>query len=311
MNIESSLFSHLPYLAVVVNTASFTRAAEELHVSQAAVSYQIRQLEEKLGVTLIVRQSGSQIKISNAAKQLAKEYRACEKRLRVAIENIDPQGFKGVLRLTAPVDFASIVMPSVLAELQNLAPELRVELDVSDTVVNFLNSDYDFAIRVDNMGPDLEHELIAISQKSLVASPAYLHARGEPRSLSDLLEHSLLTRSVGSNASWQQLLSQAGIAFADIKQPIVLGNTFALAEGAKANLGLAILPNFVMSEAVENKTLCPVLNDYFTPLISHFHLSYLPTTQAGPMKALLMQALSRIIFEQPRFAHAFIPSDTK
>jgi DNA-binding transcriptional LysR family regulator len=305
MNIKASLFPHLPYLAAVVRTGSFTRAAEELYVSQAAVSYQIRQLEQKLAVTLIIRQSGSQLKLTNAAKHLAEEYRICEKRLSLVLGNLDPNVLKGTLRINAPVDFASIVMPSVLAELQKIAPDLNIELAVTDTMIDLHNSDYDFAIRVDNMEEGLEHDLIAVSKKSVVASPEYLRQHGQPETLADLLDHTLLTRSSNKNTSWQQLFSQSDIAFTDVKKTIVLANTFALAEGAKASLGLAIIPDFAMSDAIQQKTLIPVLTDYFEPLTNQFHLSYLHTIQAEPIKNLLVQALFNIIFNKTRFTNAF------
>ncbi len=306
MNIASHLIAHLPYLAAIARCGSFTRAAEETNVSQAAISYQMRQLEQKLGVTLVLRQSGSRIQLTNAGKLLAEEYRACEKRLRMVLEAIDPQEFNGVLRITTPVDFGSLVMPQVLARLQELAPNLKIELSASDELMDLASSHFDFSIRGKKVGVGLEHECLTISQKSVVASPAYLEKYGTPSSLPDLLNHTLLTRGLSPNQSWQQLLNQHSkpIEFLEAKQTMVLGNTFALAEGVKAGLGIAVLPNFVIAPAIKNKTLQPILSDYFTPLVTSFYLSAVETQQSEPLRNLLLKVF-KSVFQQEEFLHSF------
>jgi len=306
MNIASHLISHLPYLAAVAQCGSFTRAAQQSNISQAAMSYQIRQLEQKLGVTLVMRQSGSRIQLTNAGKLLAEEYRACEKRLRMVLETIDPKKFKGVLRLTTPVDFGSLVMPQVLAVLQELAPLLKIELYASDELVDLANSHFDFSIRAQDIGSGLQHECLTVSQKSVVASPSYLAKHGTPTIIPDLLQHTLLTRSLVPNQSWGQLLSQheQKISFIDAQQTMVLGNTFALAEGVKASLGIAVLPNFVIADAILKKEVQPILQQHFKPLVTRFHLSSVRTQQSEPLKKLLLQAFA-VVFKQQSFAGAF------
>ena len=306
MNIASHLISHLPFLAAVAQCGSFTRAAEQSNISQAAMSYQIRQLEQKLGVTLVIRQSGSRIQLTNAGKLLAEEYRACEKRLRMVLETIDPKKLKGVLRLTTPVDFGSLVMPQVLAVLQELAPLLKIELSATDELVDLANSHFDFSIRTQEIGAGLEHECLTVSQKSVVASAAYLAKHGTPTAISDLIKHTLLTRSLIPNQSWQQLLSQhkQTIKFSDAEHTMVLGNIFALAEGAKASLGIAVLPNFVIADAIVKKEVQPILQQHYSPLETRFYLSSVKTQQSEPLKKLLLQALT-VVFQQESFSGAF------
>ena len=107
----SHILTHLPYLAEVARTSSFTEAAQAMNLTQAAVSYQIKQLEEKTGSKLVVRKSGSQLRLTSAGKSLTREYSYCAKRLTLALEQLDHTENQGELRITSPVDFGSMLMP--------------------------------------------------------------------------------------------------------------------------------------------------------------------------------------------------------
>lgn len=304
MPIPPHLMAHLPYFAAVAESGSFTVAAEQLHLSQAAISYQIRQLEDKLGVLLVVRQSGSRPYLTQAGQHLADEYRACEERLRFVLDNIQSGSWAGTVRLTAPVDFASLVLPYVLVELRARAPRLKVEIEVSDTLADLLIGSFDFAIRSLPAGERLQHSVLVQAHKSLVASPAYLQEYGMPQALADLAGHVLLVRGKGQYFSWNQLLGLAGSDMDKHYQTLVLGNTFALAEGAKAKLGLALLADFAVAEAVQVGHLQRVLPELTTPLATPFYLSHVPSPQAEPLRGLIQEAVTAAT-STLRFAGAF------
>ncbi len=304
MAIPAHLIAHLPYFAAVAKYQSFTLAAESLFVSQAAVSYQIRQLETKLDVLLVVRQSGSRVYLTNAGLQLAAEYQTCEKHLESALQSLQPQTLTGTLRLTAPVDFASKVLPYVFRELQTQAPKLKIDLDVSDAVVDLIANSFDFAIRTVNHAERFQHELLAQAHKSVVASPTYLTQYPTPHSLSDLKSHHVLVRGLGQYFSWNQLLASEGLSLTNDYRLLVLGNTFALEEGAKAGLGLALLVDFAIQEALQTGQLVRVLPQFTEKLTTSLYLSYLPSPQADVFKQVLQQAIDTVI--QQRFATAFI-----
>lgn len=303
MAIPAHLIAHLPYFAAVAKYQSFTLAAESLFVSQAAVSYQIRQLEMKLDVLLVVRQSGSRVYLTNAGTQLAAEYQACEQRLEQALQSLQPQKLAGTLRLTAPVDFASKVLPYVLMELKTQAPNLIIDLDVSDALVDVVADGFDFAIRTVMDGERLQHDLFASAHKSIVASPLYLAKHSVPQHLTDLQTHTLLVRGVGQYFSWNQLLGSEGLSLTPEYRTLVLGNTFALEEGAKAGLGLALLVDFATQEAVRSGQLVRVLPELTASLSTPLYLGYAPSPQAEVFKVALQQALSSTI--QQRFVSAF------
>ena len=305
MNLSPNVIAHFPYLAAVARHNSFTRAAESLHISQAAVSYQIRQLEDKVGAKLILRQSGSHLSLTKAGSALVNEYMACEKRLRLTLESIKPKSLSGVLRLTAPVDFSSIVLPQMLAELREQAPNLEIEIDISDNMVDLQRSKFDFSIRANAvkgniLDPSLMSELIVISQKSLVASQDYLKAFGAIHSLEDLASHTLLVRDRNTHSSWQLLLKAANLSLADIPNRVRLNSTFALFEGVKAGLGIAILPKFTIMDALQSGEVIPLLEPHIQPFSTKFYLSYDEAIADSPLKHLLVQCLQKAC-AKPKF----------
>ncbi|TXH69832.1 MAG: LysR family transcriptional regulator [Thiothrix sp.] len=304
MAIPAHLLAHLPYFAAVAKYQSFTLAAESLFVSQAAVSYQIRQLEMKLDVLLVVRQSGSRVYLSNAGQQLAVEYQAFEQRLEQVLQSLQPQKLAGTLRLTAPVDFASKVLPYVLMELQTQAPNLSIDLEVSDALVDLIADGFDFALRTVTEGERLQHELITKAHKSVVASPSYLTRYSVPNGLKDLKAHTLLVRGLGQYFSWNQLLGMEDLSLTTDYRTLVLGNTFALEEGAKAGLGLAFLVDFAIQEALQTGQLVRVLPELTAPLNTPLYLAYVPSPQAEVFKGVLQQALQTVL--QQRFSAAVL-----
>lgn len=304
MTIPAHLIAHLPYFAAVAKYQSFTLAAESLFVSQAAVSYQIRQLEMKLDILLVVRQSGSRVYLSNAGKQLAAEYQACERRLEQTLQNLQPTKLAGRLRLTAPVDFASKVLPYVLKELQIQASDLKIELQVTDALVDVLADGFDFAIRTVASTERLQHEVVALARKSIVASPSYLAQHPIPQCLNHLSTHTLLVRGLGQYFSWNQLLGTEGLSLTSDYPTLALGNTFALEEGAKAGLGLALLADFAIQEALQNGQLLRVLPERTQALSTTFYLSYFASPQAEVLKQVLQLAINSVL--KQRFQTAFI-----
>ena len=304
MAIPAHLLAHLPYFSAVAKYQSFTLAAEHLFVSQAAVSYQIRQLEMKLDLLLVVRQSGSRVYLTPAGLHLAAEYQACEASLERVLQSLKPQQLAGTLRLTAPVDFASKVLPYVLMELRSIAPQLSIDLQVSDTLVDLVAEGFDFAIRTVAEAERLNCELFAQAHKSIVASPSYLAKHAVAPDIAALKQHTLLVRGVGQYVSWNQLFALEGLSLNAEDQTLVLGNTFALEEGAKAGLGLALLADFAIQDALQSGQLIRVLPAATQSLKTPLYLAYLPSPQAEVFKLVLQQALHVVL--QQRFHTAFL-----
>lgn len=291
MNKSHHILQHLPYLAAIARTHSFTRAAELLSVTQSAVSYQIKQIEEKTGARMVVRQSGSRISLTSAGKALASEYATMAHRLDLTLEGLGAECPAGRLRLTVPVDFGSQILPATLSHLETLAPKLEVELIVSDTIADLKRDMIDFAIRSVPMDDTLIHRPLVRTVKMVVASPDYLARHEAPATAAALAVHKLLIRGPDQSPSWQALLATAGLTLADIPSRQALGNSFAMAAGARAGLGLALLPRFLLADDLATGRLIEVPMVGLEDMDTHFYLSFLPLPQLRPRADILEKAV--------------------
>lgn len=257
MSISAHLLVHLPYLSALKRQGSFTAAADELHITQAAMSYQIKQLENKLGCTLVVRRSGGPLIFSAEGDALVKEFQYCANRLDRTIELLTTREGAGPLRISAPVDLGSLLMPKVIAAMRKARSNLDVTLHISDSLVDLQASKHDFAIRAFSDEHTDKTEVLYRSALTLVASPVYLQSKPKPRDLNDLKQHTLLLRDAKQSNSWSSLLSEKELL---VRGPVLsLGTTVALREAAVEGLGIALLPRFVVDRELQGGCLIELL----------------------------------------------------
>src|SRR3712207_3570108 len=124
---------------------SFTRAAEELGMTQAAVSYQIRMLEDRVGTPLFTRLP-RQVVLTAKGRQLAPAVTEAFEALRDAFSGLE-EAVQSVLSITTLTTFASAWLVPRLGRFQQLHPDIAVQIDVSSQVVDLARSDFDIAIR--------------------------------------------------------------------------------------------------------------------------------------------------------------------
>ncbi len=285
---------HLPYLSALADIGSFTLAAQHMNITQAAMSYQIKQLETKLDNTLVIRGSGSRLSLTSAGKALVCEYQHCAKRLSLVINSLNHTKGLGELRISASVDFGSLVMPKVLMILKQMAPALSVKLHVSDDVVDLTTSDWDMAIRSKNLDTiHLEDSPpLYSSPLYMVASPAYLAGTGAPKRPKDLLQHTLLIRGDSKHKSWSKVLKEHALEINQIDSTYALGSTIAIREAAREGLGLALLPEFMVKDYLDLGLLVPILASFTKTHHVDFHLARLQLPQLASHEKLLREVFS-------------------
>lgn len=291
MKLTPHIIAHLPYLAALAETGSFTSAAAQMNITQAAMSYQIKALEEKLNCTLVMRQSGAQLKLTNSGELLMTEYRYCAKRLGIVLDQLNHGDGKGVLKISTPVDFGSLLMPKALAALKLLAPGLHIDLHTSDDNVDLATSKWDMAIR---SYVKVEQEPIYTSKICLVVSKAYKKRCGIPKSIQDINKHTVLIRENANHRTWTALLAQNNLTIDHIQDRMILGNTIALKEAAKEGLGIALLPEFVVREDIKDKKLDVLLPASTASLASKFFLSKINASQLQTYEELLRRVFKEI-----------------
>jgi len=269
------LFADLHVLTVIGQTRSYTQAARRLGVSKATVSLRINELERAAGIPLVQRSTRS-VALTAAGQQLADETGPAFTRIEQSFAAVRDLAStpRGLVRLTAPVALGRQHVVPVLSEFLGRYPEIRIELDLNDKLVNLVQEGYDLAIRHIHAPPESHVAWTLCESRSvLVASPAYLARRGVPQTPQDLAAHDCLMYLRGAAGQSWTLARQTGRRRAPPEQvtvavggPFKANNSEALRDAALAGLGIALLPDFSASGAhgdrAQPSALVPVLPDW-------------------------------------------------
>lgn len=227
------------------------------------MSQRISELEAAAGVPLVRRTTRS-VRLTEAGRQLADQARPAFAALSSALGSVrDLAGEpRGLLRVTAPMALARQQILPRLPKLLNLYPELRVELDLSDRLVNLSAEGFDLAIRHTNAPPDTHVAWSLCATRSvLIASPAYLKAEGWPLHPSDLARHQcLFYPRAGESPGWSFEPQDGGNRMTvGIHGPLAANNSEALREAAIDGIGIGLLPDFTAQSALRDARLVEVL----------------------------------------------------
>jgi LysR family glycine cleavage system transcriptional activator len=190
---------------------SFTRAAEELGMTQAAVSYQIKMLEDRIGAPLFVRMP-RQVTLTAKGRQLAPAVTEAFETLRAAFSGIE-EAVQSVLTITTLTTFAANWLIPRLGRFQQLHPDIAVQISVSAQIVDFGQSEFDIAIRSGNGDwPGLEAHLLFPNLFTPVCSPDLIRGVNLREPL-DILNFPIISPS---DPWWRDWFAAAGIENIDL-----------------------------------------------------------------------------------------------
>lgn len=243
-------FSDMHLLTVLAETQSFVQAAERLGISRSSASMRVAALEKAVGVPL-VRRSTRRVSLTEAGQQLVDEVAPAFERITSSFHAVhDLTGApRGNLRVTAPVAMGRQLISPSLGEFLLRYPEVRLELELTDRLVNLTHEGFDLAIRHARHIPDnyVAWEL-ARSESVLVASDAYLARRGRPLHPADLAAHDcvLYTGSPRSLA-FQRGESAGEPVYVDVLPRFTANNSEVLREVVWSGAALGLLPDFSLS----------------------------------------------------------------
>lgn len=248
----------------VVEMGNFSRAAEKLDSTTAAVSRRVASLEKRLGTRLLNRTTRT-MSLTEAGERYYRDVvdilRALEEaNSRAAGEAADPIG---TLRITAPLSFGIQRLGPVLAEFMEKHPHLHVMLQLDDGYRDIVSEGLDVAIRI---GELKESTLIARRitdvRLYLCASPQYLEHRGTPSTPSDLLDHACLHyNNISLRDEWT-LQGSEGQVTVSVNGPLSANNGDVLKQAAINSQGIVILPDFLAEDDLQQGRLLKVLTDY-------------------------------------------------
>jgi DNA-binding transcriptional LysR family regulator len=248
----------------VLETGSFSRAAARMGVSSGQASKLVSKLEADLGVRLINR--------TTRALSATEAGQAYYERLKGLIEEFDALDAavrsvagiaRGRLRLTAPLTFGTMQLAPDLIEFAKAYPEIELDVNFTDRVVNLIEEGFDVAVRV---GGPADSSLIArrLAEVRIVtaASPGYLRARRAPEAPADLVDHAcIIDTNFRDPLIWRYRVNGETIGV-PVKPRARFSNAEACLKAAEAGLGIVRLPNFAVAHSVKSGALTPLLQDF-------------------------------------------------
>jgi DNA-binding transcriptional LysR family regulator len=251
---------------------SFTVAGRRLGVSSSAIGKAVARMEERLGVRLFHRSTRSITLTAEGAlflercRRIFAEIEAAELELSQTHE-----APRGTLRLGLPL--AGMLMMPTLVAFMRAYPEITLDLDFSDRVVDVIEEGFDAVVRFAEVGDSrLMSRALGTYRRRLVAAPAYLAARGVPRTADDLRAHACLLHKFPTSRKFKQWpLGHTDIE-AELPRTAVASMLEPLIYMAEQGLGIVYLPDFAIARQLQEGVLVPVLDDY--------------TDHSGPLRIL-------------------------
>jgi DNA-binding transcriptional LysR family regulator len=271
----------------VVETGSFTRAAQQLNASTAAVSRRVSALESALSIRLLNRTT-RQLHLTDAGQQYAADMQHVMMALEEAEQKVQRAGREvtGKLRLAAPLSFGIERIAPVLPGFLKQHPGLRIDLQLEDRRTDLLSEGIDLAIRIGTLEDStLIATRIGEISKAYCASPDYLLEHGEPRHPAELNKHKLLRYNLISAADEWGLDGDSSQS-TSVAWQLSANNGEALREAAIEGLGIAMLPTFIVMDALRDGRLKEIMCKYTQDLSGVFAVR--PSRRFTPTKISLL-----------------------
>ena len=252
----------------VADVGSLTHAGDRLNLSQSAVSRQIRALEESLGATLFHRHARGLI-LTEQGELLHDATSAMSRRLETAsarIKDSEEEVF-GELRVTTTFGFGLLWLAPRLPKLYERYPDLKVDLMLEERVLDLPMREADVAIRMKEPSQaDLIRKRLMSVQMLMYASRDYLERNGTPDSLDDISEHRLICQNTDSAqvSAGAQLVQH--LLTCNPHSLLTVNNYFGVLQGVLNNLGIGVLPDYVVQDFPDLVRILPEIESTVVPV---------------------------------------------
>ena len=283
--------------AAVAEHGSFGGAARALGLSNATVSKAVARLEASMGTTLFNRTS-RRIALTETGASLA------ERAARLLSDAVETEECareevgapRGTVKLAVPMSFGLAEVGPVVADFMAAYPDITVELNLSDSLVDIVGDGYDAALRIAAM-PDssLRARKLRDVRLYVVASPGWIARNGAPVSPADL---------DGSQLFGYTMVARQALTFhhADGREAVLktdgrlrTNNGDAMLAALESGLGIAMLPDFIVAPSLSSGRLVPILEDWsMTPIALHL------VTPPGKLRPRRVTALIDFLTERMR-----------
>ena len=248
----------------VVELGSFAAAAEALEVSRAMATTHIARLEERLGVRLLNRTT-RRLSLTEAGSAYYERCAAVVAEIDTLEHSLQAMAEepRGVVKITAPVSFGTSHLGPALGDYLDRYPHVRLDVSLSDRTVDLVEEGYDLAVRISRLADStLVARRIASTHVLACAAPAYLARRGHPSQPRDLGEHDCLGYAYSGSGGLWEFAGPDGPAAVRVRTETRANSGDLLRVLAKHGHGIALLPEFLITEELAAGTLVEILPGY-------------------------------------------------
>ncbi|OJY79653.1 MULTISPECIES: LysR family transcriptional regulator [unclassified Rhizobium] len=277
--------NRLIFFTSVIETGSFTAAAERLGVAKAVVSHQVARLEEELGVSLLIRTT----RRLHATEEGRVFYDRCAIILReaeaaygeMALHSSEPNG---TLTLTAPLDYGTAVVVAVVAAYRERYPQMLVDLIFDDSVIDLANGQLDLAIRAGWLA-DMSNKArrLGTFQQYLVATPKLAASFPEAVAPSDVsklpwIENAVLRQPL----RWMFSREGHQSEIVEMHSTVRTDKTPSAYACVKAGMGVSVFPDYMVVDDIAAGRLQRLVPEWTLP-VGGIH-AVLPIARFRPAK---------------------------
>ena len=260
------MVANLRAFLAVARCGAFSEAARQLNVVPSVVAKRVGQLEHTMGTRLFER-STRKVALTEAGQKLQVRARGLVAEIDDAIRSLerDENRLEGHILLMAPTTLTTLVLADILNGFLHEHEHITMELMLVDRSVNPAEEGFDLAIS--GHAASSYEGVVDIPlhpfEQVLCAAPAYLERRGTPQHPRDLADHDgLFFKPLGT--AWR-FDSERGQISVDVRPRLIANDNVTLRSAALAGNGVAMLPRYVIGDALQAGTLVPLLASFDTP----------------------------------------------
>ncbi len=297
----------------IVETGSFSKAALECGITQPTATKAVAAIEARLGARLLHRTTRG-VSPTEIGTRYYERCKAITQQIDAAdnLATLMQGGVGGTLRVSCSVAFGRRVLVPLAIDYMRQHPSLSVDLSFDDRYVNMVEQGVDLAVRMGRLADStLGSRWLGRNPWVMVASPAYLKARGMPRQVTELSKHACLIYStVQGDDRWLLSSPEGKEQAVPVRGPLRSNNLSAVLAAACEGMGIAILPRYVADEALAEGSIKPILERYALPTQEIHAVFPSPKLVPGKVSAFiehLQAALEGNWWERPSLPHSTTP----
>jgi len=249
----------------VVECQSFTQASERLGISKALVSKYVGEVERQLGIRLFNRTT-RQLSLTEAGRRYYEEAVILLEQFSSMVDNVTDEQTrpKGILRVSAPVNFGESKLSALLPKFSQRYPKLKLEIILTNSAIDMVEEGIDVRLRiggVDDSSMIARH--INTFPLVLTASPTYLERSGIPTDPEQLSQHlCIIDSNFRIGKRWPFIAPHGTSSSVNVEASITVNSPLAVAKIAIAGGGIAMTPDFIVEQAIAEGSLRRLLSEY-------------------------------------------------